>query len=90
MSEKKGTSTIEVKKVDDASSVDTIPQNESFEDPSVITRLFYAQRSLEKHIAECQNEKYFGSLNRAVYKTLKIDSLEAKSDDYPTWVNDDL
>ncbi|KAH3667504.1 hypothetical protein OGAPHI_003153 [Ogataea philodendri] len=59
-------------------------------EPSIISRLFYAQRSMEKQYEEVRHQRGLHWWNDWMYKLLRINSLEPKSDDYPTWNNDSL
>lgn len=63
----------------------------AYKEPARITRLFYAQRYIEKQYQEVSHE---GGLNRhwnnLIMKSLKIEKLEPKTNDYPVWNNDDL
>ncbi|KAG7907012.1 hypothetical protein KL906_004198 [Ogataea polymorpha] len=55
----------------------------------LVTRLFYAQRYIEKQYQEVKNEAHLRWWNQWIYRTLKIESLEPASE-YTTWKDDSL
>lgn len=70
---------------------ESVDENLAYREPDVATRLFYAQRYIEKQYDEVSHE---GGLlrgwNKMIMRSLKIQSLEPKTNDYPTWNNEDL
>lgn len=63
----------------------------AYKEPARITRLFYAQRYIEKQYQEVSHEGGLNShWNNLIMKSLKIEKLEPKTNDYPVWNNDDL
>lgn len=66
-------------------------ENLAYKNPDTTTRMFYAQRYIEKQYQEVNNESsFFRHWNNLIMKSLKIESLEPKNDTYPKWKNDDL
>ncbi|KAH3667521.1 hypothetical protein OGAPHI_003170 [Ogataea philodendri] len=59
-------------------------------EPSVVTRLFYAQRYMERQYSEVKSQAGFGWWHDWVFSTLKINSLEPKTSTYPTWTDEKL
>ncbi|KAG7832667.1 hypothetical protein KL943_004608 [Ogataea angusta] len=55
----------------------------------LVTRLFYAQRFIEKQYEEVKHEAHLHWWNQWIFRSLKIQSLEPTSD-YTTWRDDSL
>lgn len=95
MSNKKEAFIIEPKEVNielgDVESSEESFAHLAYSNPTRITRLFYAQRYIEKQYQEVSHE---GGLmrrwNNLVMNSLKIHKLEPKTSDYPVWNNDNL